>query len=681
MSWLEFNRRVLAEAANPDNPLLERARFLAIFESNLDEFYMVRVSGLIEQFESDILDISPDGLTPYEQLERISDTVRPLRQEAAQIVEQLFPLLQKAGVQIVPYSQLSDKQRSDLESYFEREVFSLCTPIVLNPAMTVPFISNRSLNLAVEVADGDDVRLARVKVPPVVPRTVRLGGRKHDYVLLEDVIANNLQSLFRGVEIRGSYLFRMIRDADIEIRELEAADLISSIEETLRLRRFGDPVLLEHQVTMPAHIRKQLMALHKLDESDVLEVDGMLGLDAFWELARIDRPSLRFQPHLPHLAEPLATSKGIFETVAKRDVLVHHPFDSFRTVEEFVAAASRDPDVVGIKQTLYRVGKESPVVESLLDAAEAGKQVAVMVELKARFDESNNLVWAKALERAGVHVSYGFAEMKTHCKLCLIVRRERGGIRSYAHVGTGNYNPVTARQYTDLGLFTSDPEITQDISELFNYLTGFSKQSKFRKLLVAPLHLREEIIERIERETLLARETGRGRIVFKVNSLVDPEVIDALYLASEAGVEIDLIVRGVCCLRPGVAGLSERIRVVSVVGRFLEHSRIYYFGNGRKPDVLIGSADAMRRNLDRRIEVLVPVEEPALVRHLHDQVIEPYLRDTVKAWQSDADGHYVRRQAPEGEKPFDAQSWLMEHPGTKALYESGERRRRTFGQV
>jgi polyphosphate kinase len=666
ISWLQFNRRVLDEANNPANPLLERLKFLAIFESNLDEFYMVRVSGLIEQFESGVTEPSPDGLTPSEQLHAISRSAEPLRQKASTIYrDHLMPALHAASVNIRSYAALAPRHRKELRTYFEQEVFPLCTPLVLHPAQTVPFISNRSLNLAVEVSDGTDVRLARVKIPSGTPRMVRVGKKRHDYVLLEDVIAHNLQSLFPGMQILGAYQFRVVRDADVEIRELEAADLISTIEETIRLRRFGDPVLLEHRVDMPAHVRTLLMQMLRLDESDVFAIDGMLGMEAFWELAKIDRPDLRFPPHHPCTADPLTHTKTLFETIQAHDVLVHHPFDSFRSVEEFVASAERDPQVVGIKQTLYRVGSESPLVESLLSAAEEGKQVAVMVELKARFDESNNLVWARALERAGVHVTYGFRDLKTHCKLCLVVRREKEGMRQYAHIGTGNYNPSTARLYTDLGLFTCDEAITQDISELFNYLTGFSKQTKYRKLLVAPLNLREGILDRIERESVLARKGGKGRIVLKVNSLVDPEVIDALYDASQAGVSVDLIVRGVCCLRPGVPELSENIHVVSIVGRFLEHSRIYYFGNGGHPDVLIGSADCMRRNLDRRIEVLVPVEDESLIQLLRKRAIEPYLKDTVRAWTLDANGEYHRRK-PEGEA-FDAQEWLMSHPNTKDL--------------
>jgi polyphosphate kinase len=659
----------LEEAANEDNPLLERLKFLAIFESNLDEFYMVRVSGLIEQFESGLLELSPDGLTPNEQLKAISETAGPLRRRADEVFRnQIAPALDSKGIRILKYECLTTAQKRHLNRYFAREVFPLCTPLVLHPAPSAPFISNRSLNLAVQLSDNaKDVRLARVKIPEGIPRAVQLAKSRYEFVMLEDIIAHNLQSLFPGVEIVGAHLFRVLRDADVEIRELEAADLITTIEETIRLRRFGDPVLLEVASGMPQSVRTLLMSLHRLDEEDVMEVDGLLGMEAFWEFARIDKPSLRFPPHIPYVPEELSNFRSIFDSISQRDVLIHLPYDGFRPLEEFVASAVRDTDVVGIKQTLYRVGAESPIVESLLDAAGEGKQVAAMVELKARFDESNNLEWARALERAGVHVTYGFTDKKTHCKLCLVVRREHGKLHMYAHIGTGNYNPVTARIYTDLGLFTDDEAITQDVLELFNYLTGFSKQTKYRKLLVAPLNLREGILERIRHETLLHKRQGGGRIVWKLNALVDPEVIEALYEAGHAGVKVDLIVRGVCCLRPGVVGLSENIRVTSIVGRFLEHSRIYYFSNGGEPQVLIGSADAMRRNLDRRIEVLAPVEDPRLIAAVHDRILEVCLRDNVRAWDLGSDGLYSRRACGASE-PFDSQNWFMANPLSKELF-------------
>lgn len=669
LSWLKFNSRVLEEAKNPRNPLLERLKFLAIFESNLDEFYMVRVSGLIEQEEAGVTDLTPDGMSPSEQLALIAEVAHKLRKEAGKLFQdRLLEELAQNGITIKQYTELSPRQKTDMRKFFENEVFPVCTPLAMHPSPTFPFISSRSLNLAVELDDADgEMRLARVKVPTVFPRAIRISKRGHEYVLLEDIIANNLETFFPGIAIKGSYRFRVVRDADIEIQQLEAADLFAMMEQTIRMRRFGAPVLLEIESTMPKAVEEFLCKNLELEREDIFRVDDLIGMDVLWELSAIDKAALRFPPHHPFVSEKLSNRDALFETVSARDVAVHFPFDSFRCVEEFVAAAANDPQVIGIKQTLYRVGTESPIVESLLDAANNGKQVAAMVELKARFDESNNLVWARALERAGVHVTYGFHEMKTHCKLCLIVRREGRKIRMYAFVGTGNFNPTTARIYTDIGIFTSDPEITQDISELFNFLTGFSRQQVFRKLLVAPLNLREGIIERIERETELHKKHGNGRIIFKLNALVDTEVIDALYEASNAGVQIDLICRGVCCLRPGVSGLSENIRVISVVGRFLEHSRVYYFDNAGVPDVLIGSADLMRRNLDRRIETLVGVRSDEIIGYLRDVVLDSYLRDNVQAWDLMPDGKYIRRQPAKGHEPHDAQRHLMSHPASKLL--------------
>lgn len=671
VSWLEFNRRVLSEAENEDNPLLERLKFLAIFESNLDEFYMVRVSGLIEQEASGYKELTPDGLTPKEQLLKIAQMVSPMRQEASRLWEDVLkPELTKNGVKIQALESLTEKQRHELEEYFHRALFPLCTPLLLEPTVTFPFISNRSLNLAVELEDETGLKLARVKVPTVVPRAVPVPGRKNEFVMVEDLIAAHLETLFPGVKVNGSHLFRVVRDADIEIRELEAADLISAVEQTLRLRRYGDPVMMEFQSGISERWVEVLRSGLGLDAEDIFEVGGRLGMDFLWELSGVDLPDLKFRPHKPETIDSLHKASDLFDVIQKHDLMVHHPYDSFRSVEAFVDSVAQDLRVIGIKQTLYRVGSESPIVESLLEGAEAGKQVAVMVELKARFDESNNLVWSRALERAGVHVSYGMMDMKVHCKLCLVVRKDDDGIRSYVHLGTGNYNPSTARIYTDLGLFTCDPEIVQDVTELFNYLTGFSKQASYRKLLVAPLNLREKVIEKIQEEISFHKDKGQGRISFKLNALVDPEVIDALYEASQAGVKVDLMVRGICCLRPGVKGLSENIRVVSVVGRFLEHSRVYIFDRGGEPMAYIGSADMMRRNLDRRIEVLAPIDDPDMVAYLRDLVIGFGLKDTVKAWECGSDGNYTRR-APGDDEPFSSQNELMAASATRVLAETG----------
>lgn len=663
LSWLEFNRRVLAEALNPKNPPLERCRFLSIFESNLDEFYMVRVSGLIEQVEGGVVEPSPDGLSPEEQLGRIADIVPPMRHAAAKVwTTELQPALTEHGIEVLGWTQLTARRQGELRRWFEREVFPVCTPLVLEPAPSVPFISNRSLNLAVLVDDGGDrAKLARVKIPTVVPRLVRVGRRGHVFVLLEDVVGRHLDHLFPDVPIAGAARFRVVRDADVEIRELEAGDLIDMIEETIRRRRFGDPVRLDVGEETAPDVRDRLTKLLGLEPRDVCRVEGLLGLDVLGELADLPVAAARWPSHKAHAAEALCHADELFATVRGGDVLVHHPFDSFRSVEAMVEAAAADPAVIGIKQTLYRVGTKSPIVEALLEAAENGKQVAVMVELKARFDESNNLEWARALERAGAHVTYGFAELKTHAKLCLVVRREPGGIRTYAHIGTGNYNPSTARLYTDLGLFTCDPDVTQDILELFNFLTGVSRQREYRRLLVAPVNMRVELLERLRREREHALAGRPARVIFKLNALTDPEVIEALYEAAAAGAETDLVVRGICCLRPGVPGISQSVRVRSIVGRFLEHSRVYWFENGGTPEALIGSADAMGRNLDRRVETLVAVTHSSLLRHVREAVLQPYLDDTTNAWEMRSDGTYHRCEPARGAAPFSAQEWLIAH--------------------
>jgi len=667
-SWLQFNHRVLLEALAPENPLLERIKFLAIFESNLDEFYMVRVSGLIEQDAAGVSQRTPDGLTPAEQLELIAETIVPIRRQAAEIWDKyLIPELAKNGIKFIAPDKLTKAQQKNLNIYFETEIFPLLTPLMMEPAQTFPFISNRSLNLAVELREAGQPKWARVKIPPVLPRLIPVNGDPKKFILLEDLIGANLEHLFPGVEVIGSHIFRVVRDADIEIRELEAADLIDAVEKTLRLRRFGDPVLLEVEDTFSQSALELLQKNLELQETDTFMVPGRLGMDFLWELAGLNEPSLKFESHHPFELPQLEESESLFQAIKTKDILVHHPYDSFDPVQTFISAAATDPRVIGIKQTLYRVGSESPVVESLLEAGEAGKQVAVMVELKARFDESNNLIWSRALERSGVHVTYGTVEMKVHCKLCLIVRKDQDGIQSYAHIGTGNYNPSTAKLYSDIGLFTCDPDICQDITELFNYLTGYSRQVKYRKLLVAPLDLREGIIERIEREIEAKQRTGIGKIAFKLNSLVDIEVIDALYEASRAGVEIDLVVRGICCLRPGVPGMSDHIRLVSVVGRFLEHSRIYYFANGGEPEALIGSADMMRRNLDRRVEVLVPVSDPDQLEYLIEDAIGAPLMDNVKGWLGLPNGGCTKIKQEEGQHAYSSQDELMKKPATKVL--------------
>lgn len=662
LSWIHFNERVLEEAENEGNPILERTKFLSIFESNLDEFFMVRVSGLVELSEGGITELSPDGLTPREQLQLISDRVHAIRRKANSCFEnQILPKLAEEGIQFLAYESLSRSERTFAEEFFFKQVFPVCTPLMLEPAASKPFISNRSLNLLVDLSNGGETLiLARIKVPTVIQRLIQLPGKKPRFIWLDDLITSHLASFFPGVPVRGSYLFRVIRDADIEVRELEAADLLASLEEQLKRRRFGDPVMLEVEKRTPKPLVTYLMKLLELDPLDVYPVSGRLGLESLLELDSVQGEKLRMPKHIPVSNPALSGTEKIFEAIGQTDILLHHPYDSFRPVVDFIGSAATDPQVIGVKQTLYRVGTESPIVNSLLDAAEVGKQVAAMVELKARFDERNNIVWARALERAGVHVTFGFPEMKTHCKLSLVVRKEGNRVASYAHIGTGNYNPMTARLYSDIGLFTADPDITQDISELFNYLTGYSRQEKYRKLLVAPTNLREGVLDLIHAEIASHKKFGHGRIALKLNALVDPEAIDALYEASNAGVKVDLVVRGVCCLRPNVPRLSENIRVISIVGRFLEHSRIYYFRNNGNPVVYIGSADLMRRNLDRRIEVMVPVEKPEL-KVLLAFVLDTCLKDNTQCWDLRANGSYFRRK-PKPSCSFSSQEFFIRNP-------------------
>lgn len=664
LSWLQFNSRVLAEAEREDNPLLERAKFLAIFESNLDEFFMVRVSGLFEQLETGFRETSFDGMTVQEQVSMIRDVTVRMRARANWIWEEdLQPALAKQGIRFVNIKKLKAKELEELDQRFDRDIFPLCTPLLLDPSVTFPFISNLSLNLAVQLKEENGSKLARVKIPPNIDRALSIPGRESEFVLLEEVIKRNLPHLFPGVGIGQTALFRVIRDADIEIREFEAADLIRAVEHGLRMRRFGDPVLLEHQSKLTNSAKRVLVDGLELDANmDTIDVEGLVGLGVLWELYKLDRPDLKYPTHRPFKVEDFDDSDTLLAECRKQDILFHHPFDSFDPIETFVESAVYDDNVVGIKQTLYRVGSQSPVVESLLKAAEAGKQVAVMVELKARFDESNNLVWSRALERAGVHVTYGTVDMKTHCKLCLIVRKEEDQVRLYAHIGTGNYNPITSRLYTDIGLLTTDTDICQDVSELFNYLTGYSKQLTYRRLLVAPLDMRERVIEKIERETKNAKAGKPARLIFKINSLVDPEVIDSLFSAAEAGVVVDLICRGICCLRPSYIEQSSNIKVVSIVGQFLEHSRIYYFENAGEPEVFIGSADLMPRNLDRRIEVLSPVSDPSHIEYLRDEVLEHCLKDNVNAWMMGSDDAYRRRANKGSKAPFAVQQYLMKKP-------------------
>ncbi|HLF25602.1 MAG TPA: polyphosphate kinase 1 [Anaerolineae bacterium] len=676
LSLLEFFLRVLEEAQDERNPLLERVKFLAIVGSILDEFFMVRVAGLKQQIAAGVVGLSADGLTPAEQLAAVRKTAAKLRQEARQCLQSdLLPKLDAAGIHLLNYADLSDAQRSKVDEYFSEVVFPVLTPLAFDPGRPFPHISNLSLNLAVLVRDTKgQQRFARLKVPGTLPRLAPIkrssgGVRKdgtvphhHYFTWLEQVIAAHLDALFPGMEVVEAHPFRVTRDADILIQELEAADLLETMEASVRQRRFGSVVRLTINPGMPSYIRELLIENLELDRNDVYVVEGPLGLSDLMSLYGVERFDLKDAPFVPRLPAALtgqAYDGNPFSAIREGDILLHHPFDSFAPVIEFLQLAAHDPDVLAIKMTLYRVGRNSPVLDTLLEASQNGKQVAVLVELKARFDEESNIGWAKALEAEGVHVVYGLVGLKTHSKVALVIRKEGEGLRRYVHMATGNYNAITAQTYTDLGFFTCDEDIGADATDLFNYLTGYSSKTDYRKLLVAPINLRARMAELIQREIKLQRKGESGHLIFKMNALVDEPMIKLLYQASQAGVKVDLLVRSMCCLKPGLPGLSENIRVISIVGRFLEHSRIYYFRNGGKEEVYMGSADLMPRNIDRRVENLFPVQDPRLIRQLRDEVLQIYLNDNVRARQLRPDGTYERLKPGAKQPPLDSQAWLL----------------------
>ena len=678
LSLLDFQRRVLEEAQDEHNPLLERVKFLSIVGSNLDEFFMVRVSGLIKQIDAGVLELPPDGMTPAEQLaaiRRISQQI--MSQARACLKDDLLPALNKAGIHIMDYSQLDERQKASVDAYFEEVVFPVLTPLAFDPGHPFPHISNLSLNLAILIRDEDgEEHFARVKVPGTLPRLVPIkrssgGVRKdgtvpyhHYFVWLEQLIAANISKLFPGMKILEVHPFRVTRDADMEIQELEAADLLETMEQSVRQRRFGSVVRVTVNTNLPEHIRKILLDNLELDNNDIYKLDGPLGLSNLIQLYNVDRYDLKdppFKSPIPYVLRTEHNDGSVFNSIRREDILLHHPYDSFTPVVDFLKAAARDPDVLAIKQTLYRVGKNPPVVQALLEAVENRKQVAVLMELKARFDEESNIEWAKKLEKSGVHVIYGLLGLKTHSKVALVVRKEGDGIRRYIHLGTGNYNAVTAQLYEDLGMFTCDPEIGADATDLFNYLTGYSGIKKYRKLLVAPINLRQRMVELIRREIDNQKANGKGRLIFKVNSLVDQPMIEELYRASQAGVKIDLLVRGICCLRPGIKGISDNIRVTSIVGRFLEHSRVYYFQNGGKEEIYLGSADLMPRNINRRVEVLFPVQDSRLINYLTQDVLKTYLTDNTKARCMRSEGSYERVKPQGKEVALNSQEWLLQH--------------------
>jgi polyphosphate kinase len=643
LSWLDFNERVLAIAEDPTTPLLERTKFLAIYSSNLDEFFQVRVAGLMEQQAVGVRTVSPDGLSATDQLEMIRRRMLGLSDRQSRCFhESVAPALEEAGIAFSSYDSLDDDDRKYLDEQFRERVFPVVTPLAVDPAHPFPYISNLSLNLAVFVRNPRTgvTRFARVKVPPILPRFVVMPDGER-FVSLEQVIAAHLDALFPGMEIVAHHPFRVTRNADFEIEEEEAHDLLAAIESELTRRRFGRVVRLEVEPGIPDHALELLMREMSVGPEDVYQMPGPLDMAGLFSLGALSRPDLNWPAFNWVTDRRLASVDGeppdIFVAIRKGDLLFHHPYDSFTTsVEAFLAAAATDPDVLAIKQTLYRTSAGSPIMEALIEAANEGKQVAVLVELKARFDEERNIEWARALEEAGVHVVYGLVGLKTHTKTTLVVREEESVIRRYAHIGTGNYNDATARIYEDVGLFTTDDDIGADLSDLFNFLTGYSAQSRYRKLLVAPVELRQRILALIEREA----SRPDGQIVMKMNALVDAEMIEALYRASESGTRVELIVRGICCLRPGVEGMSSNITVRSIVGRYLEHSRIYRFG-ADQPLYYMGSADLMPRNLDRRVEALTPVEDPTLQARL-DEMLDVLREDDELAWELKPDGSWVK---------------------------------------
>mgnify|MGYP006273825745 FL=1 len=696
LSWLEFNRRVLHQALDARTPLLEALKFLAIFSSNLDEYFMVRVAALKQQIAAQVTRPTPEGLTPKAHLKAISEMLRPMVTQQHHAFETAIrSQMAQNGIYLLNYSDLTKKQKRFLQHYFEEQIFPVLTPLAVDPGHPFPYISNLSLNLAVVVHDvkADQVHFARVKVPKVLPRFVALTDEEAatsprqpchwQGVPLEQVIAHHLEYLFPGMVIQEHYLFRITRNADLSVEEDEADDLMLAIEQELRKRRLGgSAVRMEIQSTTPEPVRQVLMQEMELTAADVYEVEGLVGLGDLMAFASLPLPELKlpdWTPTVPTAIDSLSPpmvdeadftqedAEDLFALLRRQDQLLHHPYHSFAaTVQRFISQAAHDPNVLAIKMTLYRTSGDSPIVNALISAAENGKQVAVLVELKARFDEENNINWARKLEKSGVHVVYGLVGLKTHTKVILVVRREGDHIRRYCHIGTGNYNPKTARLYTDFGLLTGREEVGADITDLFNYLTGYSRQNAYRKLLVAPLNLRHQLTTQIQAEAKRAKQNQGGRIIAKMNSLVDPDLIAHLYKASQAGVSIDLIVRGICCLRPGIPGVSENIRVVSIIGRFLEHSRLFYFQNGGRGIFLMGSADWMPRNLDRRVEAVVPIEDPTSQAEL-TTILDLCLRDNRQAWDMQPDGTYQQRRSHQGEAVLSAQQVLMDRALSEAM--------------
>ena len=676
LSWVEFNKRVLYEALNPDLPVLEKVKFISIFSSNLDEFYMIRISGLKEQIAANIHEPTIDGLTPLEQVRQIEKSLKPMIKQMNDLwMNEIVPGLKKHRVELLRFEEFSEAERKKLRDYFTKEIYPILTPLAFDPGRPFPYISNLSLNLAILVKkpNGEN-HFARIKVPTNIPRLLqtdtilkpgkRLGSSRRfntKFVWLADLIRENLDMLFPGMEVVEAHRFRITRDTDIELQEDEADDLLRVIEENIRQRRFGSVVRMEVTSSMPEFMLDTLMENLRITREDVHMVDGEIGLSDVMTLYSLPLHQLKEKPYYPATPKIFDDDEDIFTTLKQRDVLLHHPYHSFTPVIEFIKQSARDPDVMAIKQTLYRVGPDSPIIKCLIEAAERGKQVAVLVELKARFDEENNIFWARELEKVGVHVVYGLVGLKTHAKMTLVVRKEFDGVKRYVHMATGNYNAITAKLYTDLGLFTCDEDVCADVSDIFNYLTGYSKQKDYRKLIVAPVNMRNQMIEKIIREIENVKAGGKGKIIWKLNSLVDPTIISVLYEASTNGVKIDLIVRGICCLIPNVPGLSENINVTSIVGRYLEHSRVFYFYNNGNEEFYLSSADMMQRNLDRRVEISFPVEDKKLQNELMRTLIKISLKDNTKTRILTRDMNYEIITTENGVKKINSQEWLMKH--------------------
>jgi len=676
LSWIEFNRRVYEEALNPNLPLLDRIKFISIFFSNLDEFYMIRVSGLKEQVAANVGGPTIDGLTPREQLEKIETALKPMLESLVELWKnEIHAGLKESNVFILNLEELTEEENNLLNAYFKKEIYPVLTPLAFDPGRPFPYISNLSLSLAVVVqSPKGDKHFARVKVPNVLPRLLRVDhvinpqkkkdvteGFSAKYIWVGDLIKANLQLLFPKMEILEAHRFRITRDTDIEIQEDEADDLLRVIEENIRQRKFGNVVRIEVEKDMPDFMTETLLENLQIQESDLHVYDGPLGLADVMSLCDLPIHQLKEKPFYPVTPKWFDEDEDIFSLIRQKDILLHHPYESFKPVVEFIKQAANDPDVLAIKQTLYRVGSNSPIVKYLIEAAERGKQVAVLVELKARFDEENNIFWARELEKVGAHVVYGLVGLKTHAKMTLVVRREFEGLKRYVHLATGNYNATTAKIYTDLGIFTIDEDMCSDVSDVFNYLTGYSKQAEFNKLIIAPLNLRNTFLKMVYREIENVKNGGEGKMILKCNAIVDPICIAGLYEASNSGVKIELIVRGICCLVPGVPGLSENITVRSIVGRYLEHSRIYYFFNNGNEEVYLSSADLMQRNLDGRVETAFEVQDPKLKNTLINNILQPYLKDNTKARMLNSSMEYTLLQPGEDEKKFNIQEWLMKH--------------------